>query len=234
MISNFLSDKRCRRPGSRDGAFTLTELLTVIAIIGILVVIMIPVVSGVRRSAGAAKCQGNFKHIGQALHLYLAENKNTLPDIRYQVAEGSVVLAPYMSMKMNNNTNTLVWVQKNFSCPSRDTGAVWGAGFNVFVANTRFSLYSRPSSQPYAMDLCEDARYIDGTSLSSSSKRLAMAIPKPHSGKVTVLYLDGHVALKKVSELSRADITRDTESYSAAQELGADGSGGIGRPENDI
>ncbi|EIP98328.1 prepilin-type N-terminal cleavage/methylation domain-containing protein [Opitutaceae bacterium TAV1] len=220
-------------PSKHHAAFTLVELLTVIAIIGVLAAILIPVTGRVRNQAKAAKCISNYKQIGQALYLYLAESRNILPNVRYTKLEGSVVFAEYMSMKMRTTTDTLVYVQKNFSCPSRATGAVWGAGFNTYVAELPFSTFTRPSGQPYAMDLCEDARYIDGTSLSSSSTRLAVAIPKPHSGKVTVLFLDGHSALKKVSQISQADIKRDTPSYNPSEELKADGSGGIGKPEND-
>lgn len=58
--------------GSR--AFTLIELLTVIAIIGILAAILIPVVGKVRSSAKAAQCVSNLRQIGQATFLYLNEN----------------------------------------------------------------------------------------------------------------------------------------------------------------
>ncbi|MDR1282940.1 MAG: prepilin-type N-terminal cleavage/methylation domain-containing protein [Opitutaceae bacterium] len=215
--------------------FTLVELLAVIAIIGVLAAIILPVTGKVRNQAKAAKCISNYKQIGQALHLYLAENKNMMPGIQYAAPrlEGSVLFSQYMGMKMNTDANTLVYVQNNFSCPSRAKGAVWGAGFNEYVRGLPFSQFTCPSGQPYAMDLCEDARYIDGTSLSGSSTRLAMAIPKPHAGKVAVLFLDGHAALKKISRISQADIKRDTSYYKSSEELKADGTGGIGKPEND-
>lgn len=62
-----------------SAAFTLTELLTVIAIIGVLAGILIPVVGAARQSARASQCASNLRQIGAALRLFAAENRNHLP-----------------------------------------------------------------------------------------------------------------------------------------------------------
>ncbi len=62
----------------RSRAFTLIELLTVIAIIGILAAIIIPTVSSVRKSAASAKALSNAKQIGMANLLYAQDNKGRL------------------------------------------------------------------------------------------------------------------------------------------------------------
>lgn len=56
-------------------AFTLIELLTVIAIIGILAAIMIPVVGKVRESAHRATCASNLRQLGVLVMNYAAQNK---------------------------------------------------------------------------------------------------------------------------------------------------------------
>lgn len=74
--------------------FTLIELLAVIAIIGVLAAILIPVVARVREHARQAVCASNLRQIGISAHLYAAQNDDRLPtmqggnwawDVEYQV-----------------------------------------------------------------------------------------------------------------------------------------------------
>lgn len=64
---------------SRTAAFTLVELLTVIAIIGVLAAIIIPVVGKVRMSANKSTCATNLRQIGVAMGTYSADNRDGLP-----------------------------------------------------------------------------------------------------------------------------------------------------------
>ncbi|MDF3056385.1 MAG: N-terminal cleavage protein [Rariglobus sp.] len=59
--------------------FTLTELLTVIAIIGVLAAILIPTVGKVRRASQNSACASNLRQIGVALTGYSADNRGALP-----------------------------------------------------------------------------------------------------------------------------------------------------------
>ncbi len=62
-------------PRRSKSAFTLIELLTVIAIIGILAAILIPVVGAVRESARSSRCVANLRDLTFALNLALEQNE---------------------------------------------------------------------------------------------------------------------------------------------------------------
>ncbi len=59
--------------------FTLVELLAVIAIVGILAAILVPVVGKVREAAAKASCASNLRQLALASLTYAGENKGRLP-----------------------------------------------------------------------------------------------------------------------------------------------------------
>jgi len=68
--------RKHRQNGVRSRAFTLIELLTVIAIIGILVGILIPVVGRVRETARSAACTANLRQWHQAWLMWSIDNED--------------------------------------------------------------------------------------------------------------------------------------------------------------
>ncbi len=156
---------------SSKRAFTLIELLTVIAIIGILAAILIPTVSAVRESARASQCTSNMRQIGQALAMYVNDNNGYAPpgrdDARHEQTGGSgatslastyfYVLWPYIydsleSLNAPHNTVTM------------NSGVE-----NVFHCPTRYSAYPEAASAPSNL-------FVSGSSESFGSARYAYAI----------------------------------------------------------
>lgn len=65
----------------RRAAFTLTELLVVLGIIGLLAALLLPVLFQSREKARQSDCLSNYHQIGQAIQMYAADvDGDTPPD----------------------------------------------------------------------------------------------------------------------------------------------------------
>src|ERR1700712_3918388 len=67
----------------RKQAFTLVELLMVIAIISILTAIFFPVIKAVKGAAYAYNASSNISQLGTACTLYASDNEETMPPALY-------------------------------------------------------------------------------------------------------------------------------------------------------
>jgi prepilin-type N-terminal cleavage/methylation domain-containing protein/prepilin-type processing-associated H-X9-DG protein len=71
-------------------AFTLVELLVVLAIIGLLAGLLLPAMSRATEGGRSTACLGSLRQIGIALQLYVQDNQNRLPVMRDRVFEANV------------------------------------------------------------------------------------------------------------------------------------------------
>jgi prepilin-type N-terminal cleavage/methylation domain-containing protein/prepilin-type processing-associated H-X9-DG protein len=89
----------------RRRAFTLIELLIVIAIIGVLIGLLLPAVQKVRETANRTRCQSNLKQLGLAMHNYHGVNNCFPPAFAKPSNWGwSVWLLPYVEQSALYNT----------------------------------------------------------------------------------------------------------------------------------
>jgi prepilin-type N-terminal cleavage/methylation domain-containing protein/prepilin-type processing-associated H-X9-DG protein len=68
-----------RKP--RPSAFTLTELLVVLAMAAILLLLQVPAWAGVKALTKREQCAGNLRQFALAAHLFANENNSRLPDV---------------------------------------------------------------------------------------------------------------------------------------------------------
>ncbi len=90
-----------------DPAFTLVELLVVVAVLAILAALLLPELSRAKQEAQQTKCQSNLRQVGLALRMYVDDNDNRYP---FLLGVGAAAdpwhgqLAPYLEITAANDT----------------------------------------------------------------------------------------------------------------------------------
>ncbi|CAA6679904.1 MULTISPECIES: prepilin-type N-terminal cleavage/methylation domain-containing protein [unclassified Lentimonas] len=103
----------------KNSAFTLIELLTVIAIVAILAAILIPAVGRVRENANQAKCVSNLRQLATAANMYAAENHGNFPALNAETEDKPQVpwftqLRKYIDIEDSNEPIELI------NCPASE------------------------------------------------------------------------------------------------------------------
>ncbi len=187
-------------------AFTLIELLTVIAIIGVLAGILIPTLGAVRESAHRSTCQSNLRQLAMAGRLYTQDHRGQFPsttlwnnnnnskpgvlDYLGSVGAGARNLQVYRCPRLQDGYPIADNVSQNTYSASLATSS--NANGGTFALNYIDRVQS-PSRTAWIMDGQWQGTYF---STVISVNALAADIPRlqfPHKGSQQVVFVDGHV-----------------------------------------
>ena len=132
----------------RRSAFTLIELLIVIAIFAIMAAILFPVFARARENARRASCQSNLKQIGLGLTQYLQDFDENMPFSFY----GAPVDSENGNYKWMDAIQPYVRAEQIFDCPSDTLSPKYqvrkGQNFGSYAQNGAYSLTSDTQTPP--------------------------------------------------------------------------------------
>lgn len=198
---------------NRKRGFTLIELLAVIAIIGILGAILIPVVGAIKKKGEVATCASNLRQLGSAFLLYANDHNGALPTEHSTEEEKEAgnewyypnALAEYVppgewAVAAQGNARGGIW-----QCPSVEEEMLsWGGGYSTvrnhvilpMGAPVYLSQITRPSEIVYIGDGWYKSRKQTWISMQCPKCRTWGSTTEAHpihDGKANMCFLDGHV-----------------------------------------
>lgn len=190
-------------------AFTLVELLVVVAITALLVALIVPTLARAKEKSRSTQCTSNLRQWGLAFRMYADENEDRLPrrgqgvQVLFQIDRPDdwfnalpplLGLAPFQQLVAKSN-RPVAKAQSVFICPTaNDPGErhflPYAMNMNLCPRNlptaTRVSEVVRPSTVVALAD--SPGPY----SATFPSARAYSPVPR-HSGRVNLLFLDGQV-----------------------------------------
>lgn len=208
---------------SQKSAFTLIELLTVIAVIAVLGTLLIPAVLSVRHKAQASKAVSNVRQIGAAALLYANDHGGKVPGRGNDSTTNGMGLAgalyPYLESRLSDgfpDWPQLMRTYRDIRDP-RLPDEVLKGNWNWFGSNGLFAQYPKPGpdgrkpdkEERRLLSFEEPSRVIYAASgnenlkVQHASNPAQLPLPDgpregfyfAHDGATPAVFLDGHAEM---------------------------------------
>ena len=196
-------------PCSRPRAFTLIELLAVMAIIGLLASMLLPAMARAKAKASNTVCSSNLRQLGIATRTYCDDSNDRLPsaeilptqpvDAQHPLPRICDVLAPYVG-RVAGTTNTNSFTV--FKCPADKVGlfAAEGSSYEWNADLNGHRLDETKSANMFLVFQTNDGPARSTNLVQSFPPETTPLLldyeefhPRSRSGK-NVVFMDGHVA----------------------------------------
>ncbi|WP_081722129.1 type II secretion system protein [Geminisphaera colitermitum] len=206
----------------RDRAFTLIELLTVIAIIGILAAIILTTLGGVRAKARQTRCLSNLRQIQMANILYALNNNDRY--VRHRLADDSgkwhdtTAFLQYLDARKTSGNK----VPDGMRCPDRiHHSDHCSYGYNFTGLNSdqkaqgiKTGEVRRPSQTfAFADALDYQINSSNAGNYKPDTAKISQTAAFRHNDKINLVFWDGHAATRPrqvvVSNAGRIWNTKD-------------------------
>lgn len=203
---------------SRRRAFTLIELLTVIAITSVLLTIVVAGVRNARQSADRVTCATNLRQIGVAANLYAQENEGKFP-LTGLYNRGR---RPWDQTGLIDKLEPYVQSYKIFYCPSYTLESATSPGLKDHTYDVQLAKSESDSSRfayiSYFWTVSNGGSWsvtpqsVDGEAnrVLASCVYFFPAQVRPHGGNLNFLFADGHVDSRSKKNDVWGDIDRAT------------------------
>jgi prepilin-type processing-associated H-X9-DG protein/prepilin-type N-terminal cleavage/methylation domain-containing protein len=218
MIAHFTESGKARTTGAvlksaqraRQAAFTLTELLIVVAIVAILAAILMPVGRRMIEQGNQAKCMSNLRQLYGVLMFYAAENNQMLPspDVNEDPDSQS---AAHWFRRLDRYIAQQERI-KILTCPSAKTfkPGDWSTayGMNYYLGKNQdwrtLSIDQKSRVVLLADAVINPAWHSAGSAIFEDGGPFNKTVDLRHGGRANFLFLDGHVEAS--AEYSRKPI----------------------------
>ena len=196
---------------SSIGAFTLIELLAVIAIVGVLAAILIPAIGAVRTKANISQSVSNLRQMGTYLSLYSLQTGGELPITTFTTSRNWVrgiwnIAYPDQELRFAPDSQGRVLYNTIFYTPLFEIDkSLAGETVRSYGWNSRVRTNFRGNASGWPMrsnvEYPSRSFLVGDTTSSSALAPTNGQINYRNNGQAAFLFVDGHVELRTPEEV---------------------------------